>query len=406
MNELSAVNTNGAKPQKIQGSGNSTPSHRPTTRVAKGPARMAARMKTSTPSNQNTTLPPEDHNLDLAVRAFVERKPNALGHAAFFLDESGLYSRAVNRPEYYLHAANRSLFARQGEAVANRVNGIKQVVIFGQGPGEIFAAQEGQVLDKMSALEEVITYEGSSVFNDEASDVVAEISKKIGRPVKHTKITDDFEKASTHYGKILCTSQEKLVICSGSTVMNIPTYLPDAFPAKELQNFLGRMHDIAGHNGYVLVTYDSYREDKVPLMLAAYSTKEANDLFLNAIDELAKRRPELAHMSRKNFEREVRWNPKSYNVEQVLRVKKPVSIVFNYKGDHEEASRYTIRQEKGEEYQIIHSFKPEVGLFEKVAEEIDLPTVFSAEDHRGFTLQLMKAKHDQASAPKAPVAKL
>src|SRR5690554_5613126 len=121
MNEMSAIPTTQAR------TGRKKPANE-RTRVSQTLAKAAARKVQK--SNDNQPPLPEDIYLEMLVQAFAERKPNALGHAAFFLDDKGFYRRAVSRPEYYLHAANRSLFARHSEAVANRVNGVRQAVIF------------------------------------------------------------------------------------------------------------------------------------------------------------------------------------------------------------------------------------------------------------------------------------
>ena len=365
------------------------------------PAADAAALLDGADLTNDNKQPVEDVYLGIAWKAFVDRIPNALGEGAMKIDDGGRYAAAVNHPHYYLHHANKRLFATRSQIVANRVNGIRHAIVFGQGPGEVFAEQEALMLEQLPKLEEVTTIEFSQTFNDEAEAVVRALSEKVGRPIKHNKITESFEKAARNHPELL-SPEKKLVINSGSTIMNLAD-VPGEFPRRELQSKLAMMKEMAGDEGFVLITYDSYREDKVPAKLAAYSTPEAKELFLHAIDELAAKRPELTELKRENFEYIVEWDKDTFNAGQKLRVVHPIHIYLRYKGDHETIGTFRGMQEAGEDYQIINSFMPEIEEVEASADEIGLSTVMTIEDETdnnyptGFAMQLMKAK------PKAPV---
>ena len=333
-----------------------------------------------------------------AIDIFVTKRDGAIGEAAFRYDESGLYDRATDTPEYYMRDGDVGLHERYAAACANRINGIETAVVVGPGPGNILASKEGNILAQLPRLKRVITIDIAPENNSEAAQYVrGDLSAIFGRQIEHIGVTSDFRKAIEAHPELFSSQERRAVFCSGSTVMNLPPSVLDRFPERALSRDLKTFADMAGDDGYVLMTYDSNQNEAS--IIAPYVTDEAKDLFLNVIDVQAERNPYLKGLTREHFEYAVDVNRDAHEVRQRLIVVKPYSFELPFMTANGIKGQHAVTLHVGDEFHMISSYKPELERVKNVVANTGRLTtsLVTREDH-GPTIQLMRANRRPAVA--------
>lgn len=371
---------------------------KPPAASASGELRRGGRRKNDIPKIPTQIIMPEAPPVspeDLvrdAIDIFVTKRDGAIGEAAFRYDKDGLYDKATGTAEYYMREGDVGLHERYARACANRINGVETVVVVGQGPGHIFESKEGNILSKLPRLKRVITIDIATENNIEAARYVkGKLSAIFGREIEHIGLCSDFRKAVAAHPELFKPSERRAVLCSGSTIMNLPPSILDQFPAADLGNDLQLFADMAGDNGHVLVTYDSNENEKK--ILAPYVTKEAKDLFFNVIDVQGEYNPHLKGLSRSHFRYAVDFNPAAHEVRQRLIVAKPYNFSLPFAANGNIRGVHAVSLHVGDAFHMISSYKPEIDrMAEVVASTQRLTTELVTREEHGPTIQLMRVR--------------
>lgn len=246
---------------------------------------------------------------DEAIRGLTA-EPKTLPCKLFY-DEVGakLFEEICEQPEYYLTRVETSILEASMDEIVACLGPQVQLIEPGSGAGT-----KTRLL--LSALDDPVAYVPIDISKEHLRGVADAIRRDYpGLEVQ--AVCADFSQEITA-PEPTRTPKRRIVYFPGSTIGN--------FEADEARAFLGRMADLAGPGGGLLIGFD--RQKEVALLEAAYddAAKVTAAFNKNALVHL--NAEAQADFDLDAFEHEARWNDEHKRIEMHLRSTKAQQVTL------------------------------------------------------------------------------
>ncbi|MDF1700330.1 MAG: L-histidine N(alpha)-methyltransferase [Planctomycetota bacterium] len=219
-----------------------------------------------------------------------------------FYDQRGaeLFEAICELPEYYLTRVEASILRTSMDEIVAHIGPQVQLIEPGSGAGT-----KTRLL--LSALEDPVSYVPIDISKEHLRDVAARIRADYP-DLEVQAVCADFSQAIPA-PPTSRPARRRIVFFPGSTIGN--------FEADDARAFLGRMADLAGPGGGLLIGFDRAKDPAV--LEAAYDdsagvTAEFNTNALHRLNAEAG-----ADFALEHFEHLARWNPEYQRIEMHLR---------------------------------------------------------------------------------------
>ncbi len=268
-------------------------------------------MSTSTPdSNDLIDLHPAVADLRAEALRGLSATPKTLPCKLFY-DEVGakLFEDICEQPEYYLTRVETSILEASMDEIVACLGPRVQLIEPGSGAGT-----KTRLL--LSALDDPVAYVPIDISKEHLRGVASAIRADYpGLEVQ--AVCADFSQEITA-PEPERTPARRIVFFPGSTIGN--------FDAPEARAFLGRMADLAGPGGGLLIGFD--RRKDVAVLKAAYDDEAEVTAAFNK-NALVRLNDEIgADFDLDAFEHEARWNEEHQRIEMHLRSTKAQDVAL------------------------------------------------------------------------------